>query len=75
MFLFFPDVTAIIYVVACSSYNLVLREDPSQVGMAQKIEIKTSKFPMNSSHVANLTVEPVYIKRSPSGISQVTALI
>jgi hypothetical protein len=42
MFLFFPDVTAIIYVVACSSYNLVLREDPSQVGMAQKIEIKTS---------------------------------
>ena len=25
------DVTAIIFVVACSSYNLVLREDPSQV--------------------------------------------
>ncbi len=29
----FADVTAIIYVVACSSYNLVLREDPSQVRM------------------------------------------
>ena len=27
----FSDVTAIIFVVACSSYNLVLREDPSQV--------------------------------------------
>ena len=28
----FSDVTAIIFVVACSSYNLVLREDFSQVG-------------------------------------------
>lgn len=27
----FNDVTAIIFVVACSSYNMVLREDPSQV--------------------------------------------
>lgn len=26
----FNDVTAIIFVTACSSYNLVLREDPSQ---------------------------------------------
>ena len=30
----FSDVTAIIFVVACSSYNLVLREDPSQVSGA-----------------------------------------
>ena len=27
----FNDVTAIIFVVACSSYNMVLREDQSQV--------------------------------------------
>ena len=27
----FNDVTAIIFVVACSSYNMVLREDPTQV--------------------------------------------
>ena len=32
-FVLFLDVTAIIFVVACSSYNLVLREDPSQVSM------------------------------------------
>lgn len=30
------DVTAIIFVVACSSYNLVLREDPSQVSVANR---------------------------------------
>lgn len=29
----FNDVTAIIFVVACSSYNLVLREDPSQASV------------------------------------------
>ena len=29
----FNDVTAIIFVVACSSYNMVLREDPSQVSV------------------------------------------
>ena len=27
----FNDVTAIIFVVACSSYNMVLREDPTMV--------------------------------------------
>ena len=39
LFFLSTDVTAIIYVVACSSYNLVLREDPSQVGLEHRIEI------------------------------------
>lgn len=33
------DVTAIIFVVACSSYNLVLREDPSQVRLFSKLSL------------------------------------
>ncbi|CAB4018809.1 guanine nucleotide-binding G(s) subunit alpha-like, partial [Paramuricea clavata] len=32
-------VTAIIYVVACSSYNLVLREDPSQNRLKESLEL------------------------------------
>ena len=34
LFTLLTDVTAIIFVVACSSYNLVLREDPSQVRLS-----------------------------------------
>ena len=42
----FNDVTAIIFVVACSSYNLVLREDPSQVifGMKVNLEVNIGGF-------------------------------
>ncbi|XP_033626084.1 guanine nucleotide-binding protein G(s) subunit alpha-like [Asterias rubens] len=35
----FNDVTAIIFVVACSSYNLVLREDPSQNRLRESLEL------------------------------------
>ncbi|XP_046841752.1 guanine nucleotide-binding protein G(s) subunit alpha-like isoform X2 [Xenia sp. Carnegie-2017] len=35
----FNDVTAIIYVVACSSYNLVLREDPSQNRLRESLDL------------------------------------
>lgn len=35
----FNDVTAIIFVVACSSYNLVLREDPSQNRLKESLEL------------------------------------
>ncbi|XP_063951741.1 guanine nucleotide-binding protein G(s) subunit alpha-like [Lytechinus pictus] len=33
------DVTAIIFVVACSSYNLVLREDPNQNRLRESLEL------------------------------------
>ncbi|XP_070575760.1 guanine nucleotide-binding protein G(s) subunit alpha-like [Ptychodera flava] len=35
----FNDVTAIIFVVACSGYNLVLREDPSQNRLRESLEL------------------------------------
>nr|QKY89058.1 Gs alpha [Acanthopleura granulata] len=35
----FNDVTAIIFVTACSSYNLVLREDPSQNRLRESLEL------------------------------------
>eukprot|EP00795_Rhopilema_esculentum_P001171 gene1171-15529_t len=35
----FNDVTAIIFVVACSSYNLVLREDTSQNRLRESLEL------------------------------------
>ncbi|PAA63865.1 hypothetical protein BOX15_Mlig001398g1 [Macrostomum lignano] len=35
----FNDVTAIIFVAACSSYNMVLREDPSQNRLKESLEL------------------------------------
>ncbi|XP_063694234.1 guanine nucleotide-binding protein G(s) subunit alpha-like isoform X2 [Bolinopsis microptera] len=35
----FNDVTAIIFVVACSSYNMVLREDPSQNRLREALSL------------------------------------
>ena len=35
----FNDVTAIIFVTACSSYNLVLREDSSQNRLKESLEL------------------------------------
>ncbi|XP_067652847.1 guanine nucleotide-binding protein G(s) subunit alpha [Haliotis asinina] len=35
----FNDVTAIIFVTACSGYNLVLREDPSQNRLKESLEL------------------------------------
>lgn len=35
----FNDVTAIIFVTACSSYNMVLREDPSQNRVKESLEL------------------------------------
>jgi len=35
----FNDVTAIIFVTACSSYNLVLREDPNQNRLKESLEL------------------------------------
>uniref|UniRef100_A0A095A0B9 Adenylate cyclase-stimulating G alpha protein n=1 Tax=Schistosoma haematobium TaxID=6185 RepID=A0A095A0B9_SCHHA len=38
----FNDVTAIIFVAACSSYNMVLREDPSQNRVKESLELLAS---------------------------------
>jgi len=38
----FNDVTAIIFVTACSSYNMVLREDPSQNRLRESLDLFTS---------------------------------
>lgn len=35
----FNDVTAIIFVTACSSYNMVLREDPTQNRLKESLEL------------------------------------
>lgn len=35
----FNDVTAIIFVTACSSYNMVLREDPSQNRLRESLDL------------------------------------
>ena len=35
----FNDVTAIIFVTACSSYNMVLREDPSQNRLKESLDL------------------------------------
>lgn len=35
----FNDVTAIIFVTACSSYNMVLREDPTQNRLRESLEL------------------------------------
>ena len=39
LFFIFLDVTAIIFVVACSSYNLVLREDQTQNRLLESLEL------------------------------------
>jgi len=38
----FNDVTAIIFVTACSSYNMVLREDPNQNRLRESLDLFTS---------------------------------
>lgn len=35
----FNDVTAIIFVTACSSYNMVLREDPNQNRLRESLDL------------------------------------
>jgi hypothetical protein len=35
----FNDVTAIIFVTACSSYNMVLREDPTQNRLRESLDL------------------------------------
>jgi len=46
----FNDVTAIIFVSASSSYNLVLREDPTQNRLRESLELFASIWNNRSLH-------------------------
>ena len=48
----FSDVTAIIFVVACSSYNLVLREDQTQNRLRESLELFTGIW--NNRYVVSI---------------------
>lgn len=50
----FNDVTAIIFVAACSSYNMVLREDPSQNRVKESLELLASIW--NNRWLRNISV-------------------
>lgn len=54
----FNDVTAIIFVTACSSYNMVLREDPTQNRLRESLELFKSiwnnRYWMRSYHTKPL---------------------
>lgn len=51
----FNDVTAIIFVTACSSYNMVLREDPSQNRLRESLDLFKSIW---NNRLAGLTSAP-----------------
>ncbi|XP_018644395.1 GTP-binding protein alpha subunit, gna,putative [Schistosoma mansoni] len=53
----FNDVTAIIFVAACSSYNMVLREDPSQNRVKESLELLASIW--NNRFVCITSSDPV----------------
>jgi hypothetical protein len=48
----FNDVTAIIFVTASSSYNLVLREDPTQNRVKESLELFASLWNNRSDDVS-----------------------
>jgi len=50
----FNDVTAIIFVVACSSYNMVLREDPSQNRLREALSLFDNIW--NNGWLRNISV-------------------
>lgn len=47
----FNDVTAIIFVTACSSYNMVLREDPTQNRLRESLDLFKSIWNNRWEHV------------------------
>ena len=55
----FNDVTAIIFVTACSSYNLVLREDPSQNRLKESLELFKSIW--NNRYLWENTQVKIYV--------------
>jgi len=55
----FNDVTAIIFVTACSSYNLVLREDPSQNRLNESLDLFKSIW--NNRWVVYITCRSTWL--------------
>lgn len=51
----FNDVTAIIFVTACSSYNMVLREDPTQNRLRESLDLFKSIW--NNRYMRELLVK------------------
>nr|CAG4636060.1 EOG090X03SL [Eubosmina coregoni] len=59
----FNDVTAIIFVTACSSYNMVLREDPSQNRLRESLDLFKSIW--NNRWLRTISVILFLNKQSP----------
>jgi len=55
----FNDVTAIIFVTACSSYNLVLREDASQNRVKESLELFGSIWNNRCNNISLLSVNNI----------------
>lgn len=71
----FNDVTAIIFVAACSSYNMVLREDPSQNRVKESLELLASiwnnRWLRNISVILFLNKQDLLVEKVKSGKSKI----
>ena len=67
----FNDVTAIIFVIACSSYNMVLREDEGRNRLEESIElfksVWTNRFLQNVSIILFLNKQDILRERIVAG--------
>ncbi|KAL3311251.1 hypothetical protein Ciccas_010172 [Cichlidogyrus casuarinus] len=71
----FDDVTAIIFVTACSSYNMVLREDPSQNRVKESLElldnIWNNRWLKNISVILFLNKQDLLVEKVKAGKSKI----
>uniref|UniRef100_A0A0X3NXE9 Guanine nucleotide-binding protein G(s) subunit alpha n=1 Tax=Schistocephalus solidus TaxID=70667 RepID=A0A0X3NXE9_SCHSO len=71
----FNDVTAIIFVAACSSYNMVLREDPNQNRVRESLELLGSiwnnRWLRNISVILFLNKQDLLTEKVKSGKSKI----
>jgi hypothetical protein len=63
----FNDVTAIIFVTACSSYNMVLREDPTKLRLRESLDLFKSIW--NNRYAATISVFEFKIRDNGVGVS------
>ncbi|XP_063907978.1 guanine nucleotide-binding protein G(s) subunit alpha-like isoform X2 [Zophobas morio] len=73
-FMCFNDVTAIIFITACSSYNMVLREDPTKNRLIESLElfkrVWKSKFLGHISVILFLNKQDLFREKILSGRSK-----
>ncbi|VDM30786.1 unnamed protein product [Hydatigera taeniaeformis] len=73
----FNDVTAIIFVAACSSYNMVLREDPNKNRVRESLELLGSiwnnRWLKNISVILFLNKQDLLAEKVKSGKSKIEA--